>query len=93
MLKHKYTILVFAGLAINLIETWLFGWHWHAQSGAEGFWDAVSLTLVIWGVVGDIATNLHIHKHFNNTTTVNTDSVEFKDGAEIMSYNVGIKNK
>jgi hypothetical protein len=92
MSKRKYLIIAVTGLAISLIETGLFGWHWKAQSGAEHFWDVFSSILIAWGVIGDILTGVRIHKHYNNTTTINTDKVDFKDGAKIMTYNVGIKN-
>lgn len=92
MAKRKYLYLAMAGLALNLVETWLFGWHWKAQSGAESFWDSFSLILVVWGVIGDIASNVQIHKHHTSTTNINTQKVEFKDEPKIMNYNVGIKN-
>lgn len=91
-MKRKYLIIATLGLAICLIETALFGWNWKAESGAERFWDTLSLILVAWGVIGDIATNVQVHKHYNNTTNINTKKVDFKDGAKIMSYNVGFKN-
>jgi hypothetical protein len=90
MQKRKYLIIALIGLAINFIETGLFGWHWKAQSGAEHYWDVFSAILIAWGVIGDILSNVQIHKHYNDTSTTNITTKTVKVGGKpVVHYNFG----
>lgn len=91
-MKNKYFKIAIIGFIIWAIETAAFGFNAKPQSGLEGFLDTIAIILMIYGILGDIATNLHIHKHYKSITNIKTDNVEFKDKANIASYKVGMKN-
>lgn len=77
--RNKYPWLVLAGLAIWLIETWLFGWNDRPESGAEKFWDVFSMVLIIWGLVGDVLRNVDVHKNVTENNTYNPDTMAYVD--------------
>lgn len=61
---NKYDYFFIAGLALWLIETWMFGWNAEPSGIPEKMFDAVSLFLVgyggLCGLVSSINTNLNI---------------------------------
>ena len=75
MMKYKYTIIGFFGLALWFGETWYFGWNYKAKSVPEMMLDNISTILMIWGIIGDILSNVKLEK----STTINTNNVEFKE--------------
>lgn len=52
--KHKYfrkgLYVIALSVVFNLLETWFFGWHLHAQSVAEGFCDTFSVIGICIGM-------------------------------------------
>lgn len=75
--NRKYTALVLIGLALWLAETAYFGWNDRPENGIEGALDIVSAVLIIWGVIGDITTNMKVVKHYHNIT--NTKKLNYID--------------
>lgn len=92
MKRNKYFYILVAGFVLWVIETAAFGFNKEPQSGFEGFLDVVAVMLMVFGAIGDITTNLRIHKTYHNITNIKTQKVQFKDEANIASYNVGIKS-
>ena len=39
---EKGLLIIALAFTFNILETWFFGWHLHAQSTAEGFCDEIS---------------------------------------------------
>lgn len=67
-----YRLLVLVGIILWLAETAYFGWNDRPQSNAEKFLDTLSWIFIIWGMLGDISSNLTIKKDTNiNAETVN----------------------
>jgi len=62
MKKQKYIILFIIGFVIWIIGTWHGGWSNEPQSVFERFTDLIGWTFIMWGIIGDIARNLHIKK-------------------------------
>ena len=77
-MKYKYATLALAGFTIWMLETAYFGYNRTAQSGIEHILDTISWIFIIWGVLGDILTNLKIEKttHYD----IHTKTVEVKEG-------------
>lgn len=90
--NSKYFVILVIGFALWIAETAYFGFNDKPESGLEGFLDVVTALMMIYGVVGDITTNLRIHKTYHNITNIKTNKVHFQDEPKIMSYNVGMKN-
>lgn len=90
MMRNKYFALFVIGFLIWVSETIIFGFNAEPQSGIEGFLDTASLILMGFGAIGDLLTNLRIHKHYHNVTTIRTNKVSIKDG--VISYHVNFKN-
>jgi hypothetical protein len=68
----KYPLIFLIGFIIWILENIFFGWNHKPESSFEGVMDILSAILIFWGVVGDIVSNLHIHKH----TDVNAKEVK-----------------
>lgn len=81
-MKNSYKFMVAIGFIIWFAETAYFGWNETAQSAAERILDMLSLILIYWGVIGDIAANLQINKTVNvkaeTVEIVRSDSKEAK---------------
>lgn len=92
MKRNKYFYILVLGFILWAIETVAFGFNKEPQSGLEGFLDVAAIMLMVFGAIGDITTNLRIHKTYHNITNIKTQKVEFKDEAKIASYNVGVRN-
>ncbi len=69
-MKYKYALLGFIGLGLWIGETWYFGWNKTPENGVEAMLDNLSSILILWGIIGDITTNLTIKKD----TIVNTQN-------------------
>lgn len=54
--------LAFAGFAIWILETVYFGYNETPQSGAEAILDFVSAVMIVWGILGDLASTLYVVK-------------------------------
>lgn len=54
--------LAFAGFAIWILETIYFGYNATPQSGAESVLDFVSAVMIVWGILGDLASTLYVVK-------------------------------
>ena len=63
MKKPPYSILVLAGFTLWILETWYFGWNMKAQSAPESILDAISWSLIVWGIIGDILSGIIIIKN------------------------------
>lgn len=91
---NKYFIVLVLGFALWIGETVYFGFNDKPESGLEGLLDVVSFLMMIYGVVGDLLTNLRIHKHYHNinTTNIRTKRVEVTGDNQKIAYNTTIKN-
>lgn len=75
-MKNKYLIIAIIGLIVWFAETAYFGFNKNAQSGVEATFDMLAIILMGYGFIGDLLTNLQIHKHFDNSVKyyyTNTD--------------------
>lgn len=68
MKQLKYPLMALAGFILWLIGTIHGGWSLESQSSFESFTDFVGMVLLWWGIIGDILTNVQIHKVQNITT-------------------------
>lgn len=68
-----YKYLIFAGFILWFGETAYFGWNDKPVNAIEKMLDIFSQAMILWGFIGDIATNLTIQK--NETNNINTKSV------------------
>lgn len=82
--KHGYKLLAFAGFVLWISETAYFGWNMTAQSGMEKMLDQVALIMMGYGISGDIAKQVKIHRHITKNYEVNTDKIIFDHGKEIL---------
>lgn len=71
-MKNNYKWLVLTGLVVWVVSTAYFGWNATPQSGQEGVLDTVSWVAIIWGVIGDVTSNLSITKK----TIINTENID-----------------
>ena len=74
-MKNKYNLMVFIGFMIWILGTWYGGWQDKASTPLEHITDIVGWLLVMWGVIGDITTNLSFVKN-NYTNVTLPDSAE-----------------
>jgi hypothetical protein len=59
---NRFTILVFAGLALWIVETAMFGFNDKPGSGQEKMLDQLSMILIWWGIIGDILSGVTVQK-------------------------------
>lgn len=89
---NKYTKILLLGLAVWLAETAYFGFNRMPENGIEGTLDLLSGILIGWGLLGDILTNVEIHKHTHmldkSVNNITTKKVEVK-GKPVVHYNFG----
>ena len=90
---NKYFIILVVGFVIWVAETAYFGFNKTPESGAEAFLDLVSAAMIIYGIIGDLTTNLRIHKHYHNisTTNVHTKKVEVTGDNQRIVYRQSFK--
>lgn len=74
-----YRKLVLIGFLIWLAENFYFGWNEKPQSIAERVFDMVSITMVFWGIIGDVLQNVHFQKFNTTHNNINTKTVEIKN--------------
>lgn len=60
----KYTYIIIIGWILWISETWYFGWNDKPINNIEHTLDLLSQFLILWGVIGDITTNLTIQKNY-----------------------------
>jgi hypothetical protein len=60
--RYPYKALFIGGALLWIIETGLFGWNMTAQSVLEYILDFVSVLMMFWGALGDIARQLYVIK-------------------------------
>lgn len=93
MKKSKYFYILVAGFVLWVIETAAFGFNAKPESGLEGFLDTVATIMMLYGVVGDLLTNVEIHKHSNyykyKETNIKTRNVEVKGERPTVNYHFG----
>lgn len=61
---NKYFIIASLGFLIWIIETAAFGFNAKPESGLESFLDVLSGGMIIYGILGDLLTNVEIHKNY-----------------------------
>ena len=79
--SYKYMLVAVVAFTGWILETWYFGWHTTAQSPAEHIADFGIAVLLFWSIIGDIVSNVQVHKHYNITTqdvTITLDPVDEK---------------
>lgn len=93
----KYMILFLIGFAIWIGENIFFGWNDKPESTAEKFLDVISWLFMIWGIIGDLISNVTIvKKHyntFNETHNITTKEVKVTGKEPKIAYNFGTTKK
>lgn len=90
-MKRKHQIIIAIGVAIWLIETAVFGWNAKPGSVAEARWDGFAIVVILWGIIGDIFSNLEIHKNYYKykETNIKAKTVEIKGESPTVNNNFG----
>lgn len=75
--RNKYFIILLVGFTLWVVETIAFGFNAKPESGLEGFLDTVAFLLMGYGLIGDLLTNVEIHKNYYRykETNIKTRSV------------------
>jgi hypothetical protein len=78
--KRKYFVILVLGFLLWIGETATFGFNAKPQSGLEAMLDTVSAAMMIYGIIGDLLTNVEIHKNYYKykETHIHTKNVEIK---------------
>lgn len=78
MKNRGYLVLIIVGFIGWLIETAAFGWNDKPESTLEKVLDFVFLTMIFWGIIGDLLSNVTIVKSIKERKTYNikTDKIE-----------------
>jgi hypothetical protein len=63
-MKRKHLIIIGIGLVVWLAETAAFGWNRTPHSYAEARWDGLGVIIILWGVIGDVLSNVEFHKNY-----------------------------
>lgn len=79
--KKFYIGLFLAGLAIQIIEDIIFGWG-NPGHGVAGFMDVVSGIFLIWGLLGDLLSNLTLTKNETHNITTKHLTIEDRRGTD-----------
>jgi len=79
MNNRKYLLLIIAGFILWIAETAYFGFNEKPENAVESTLDFIAFTMMFWGIIGDIFSNLTIVKKYNitDTTNITTKTVEF----------------
>lgn len=90
-MKRKHLILIAIGFAVWLTETAAFGWNSTPHSYAEAHWDGLGIVIILWGIIGDILSNVEFHKNYYKykETNITTRKVEVKGDNPKIDYNFG----
>ncbi len=67
-MKQKYFLIATVGFVIWLVETAYFGWNATPENSIEATFDVLSAVLIAWGIIGDILTNVSVHKTYEGDT-------------------------
>jgi len=59
---NNYKTMAIIGMILWLTESWYFGWNIEAVTSAEKYMDTFFSVLVLWGVFGDLSSNMCIIK-------------------------------
>ena len=59
-----YKILIISGFTLWISETWYFGWNDEPCCSAEKVLDMISLTVLYWGIIGDLLSNVVVNKYY-----------------------------
>lgn len=78
--KRRYFLILVIGFVLWIAETAYFGFNDKPESGVEAFLDIVSFGMIFYGLIGDLLTNVEIHKNYYRykETNIKTRSVEIK---------------
>lgn len=69
--------LVIIGLLLWIAETAYFGWNKTPVNGIERMADTIAWLFILWGLFGDITSNIKIEKSEN--VSITTPKVEIID--------------
>lgn len=77
--KRYFRILV-AGFVLWVVETAYFGFNASPENSVEALLDMIAAGMIIYGLIGDLVTNVEIHKNYYKykETNIKTRSVEVK---------------
>ena len=75
--RNKYFTILLVGFIIWIVETAAFGFNDKPENGLEAFLDIVSFSMIFYGLIGDLLTNVEIHKNYYKykETNIKTRSV------------------
>lgn len=68
MNNRKYLLLIIAGFILWIAETAYFGFNEKPENAVESTLDFIAFTMMFWGIIGDIFSNLTIVKNYNIKT-------------------------
>lgn len=90
-MRNKYFTILVAGFILWIAETAAFGFNKEPANGLEAFLDLVSGGMMIYGLIGDLLTNVEIHKNYYKYKETNskTRSVEIKGDNPTLNYAAG----
>lgn len=90
-MKNKYFVILLAGFVLWVAETAYFGFNAEPENNIEAFLDVVSAGMIIYGLIGDLITNVEIHKNYYKykETNIKTRNVEVKGDNPNVHYNFG----
>ena len=93
MKRNKYFVILVIGFVLWAIETAAFGFNAKPSSGFEGFLDTIAIIMMVYGMIGDITTNLRITKtyHSVNTNNIKTKNVEVTGDNQRIVYKQSFK--
>ena len=85
--RRKYFYILLAGFILWIVETAAFGFNDKPANGLEAFLDIVSFGMIFYGLIGDLLSNVEIHKNYYKykETNIKTRSVEIKGDNPIVN--------
>lgn len=89
--NRKYFVILVIGFLGWIAETAYFGFNSTPENGVEGFLDLVFGSMMVYGFIGDLLTNVEIHKNYYKykETNIKTRTVEIKGDNPKVDYNFG----
>lgn len=87
----KYITILIIGFVLWIAETAAFGFNEKPENGLERALDFVAITLMIWGLLGDLLSNLTIVKktYVTENNNITTKKVECKGDNQQLHYHFG----
>ena len=88
MKNRRYLTLIIVGFVLWIAETAVFGFNDKPESGLERALDFIAFTLMFWGIIGDILSNITVVKKNHYNYNVKTEKVEVVGDNQKVNYNI-----